>query len=63
MNELKVILYKTKDVADLFNVDEMTVRRWVESGELPAVKIGSQWFFNEKDILKRLNTKREGGEQ
>lgn len=30
--------YTTKDIATLFNVSEETVRRWIRSGELKAIK-------------------------
>lgn len=39
------------DVATLFKVEEPTVREWAKKGELPARKIGKQWFFNKQAIL------------
>lgn len=36
-------LYSVQDVADLFEVSEFTVRRWITSGELGAVRLGGSY--------------------
>ena len=33
----------TEEVADRFQVDEQTVRRWIKSGKLEAFKPGREW--------------------
>lgn len=39
------------EVAILFKVEEATVREWAKKKQLPARKIGKQWFFNRQAIL------------
>lgn len=36
-------LLKVADVATRCQVDALTVRRWIDRGELPAYKIGREW--------------------
>ena len=50
-------IYTVKDVAQMFKVHEMTVRRWVKEGKLPSKKTGSL-RFTEQDIKTFMkNTK------
>lgn len=35
-----------EQVANVFGVEESTVREWAKKGELPAKKVGKQWFFS-----------------
>ena len=39
-----------KQVADLLSVNERTVYRMVNSGELPGFKVSGSWRFMEEDI-------------
>jgi nitrogen PTS system EIIA component len=41
---------KIKDVADLLNVSETTIRRWLSDGKIPAYKINHQYRFNRLEI-------------
>jgi len=46
---------KSKQVAQLLNVDVQTIRRWVKSGKLSAVRINSKlMLFKQSDVQKRL---------
>lgn len=43
--------YRTvKDVADLLQVNEVTVRRWIKDGELRAIDIGKGWRIGPEDL-------------
>lgn len=43
--------YTTSGVAKILKVPARTVRGWVESGHLPAVKIGPRlWLVDPKDL-------------
>ncbi len=48
------LLYKIDDVAKLLNVSNITVRREVSRGNLPAVKIGRSLRFNVSDVKKYI---------
>lgn len=41
---------KIKDVAELLNVSETTVRRWLGDGKIPAYKIHGQYRFSRIEI-------------
>lgn len=41
---------KIKDVAELLNVSETTIRRWLADGKIPAYRIHHQYRFNRLEI-------------
>ena len=41
---------KIKDVADLLNVSETTIRRWLSAGRIPAYKLNHQYRFSRIEI-------------
>jgi PTS system nitrogen regulatory IIA component len=41
---------KIKEVAELLNVSETTIRRWLVDGKIPAYKINHQYRFNRSEI-------------
>jgi excisionase family DNA binding protein len=57
---LGISFYYLNEVAAEFQVNERTVRRWITSGKLEAMKLGGRWLIAESDIKdfikQRLNT-------
>lgn len=41
---------KVKDVADLLNVSEGTIHRWLVEGKIPGYRINQQYLFNRSEI-------------
>lgn len=41
---------KIKDVADLLNVSEKTIRRWISDGKIPAYRINQHYRFSRTEI-------------
>lgn len=41
---------KIKDVAELLNVSQITIQKWVEDGLIPTYKIDSQYRFSKQEI-------------
>jgi PTS system nitrogen regulatory IIA component len=41
---------KIKDVADLLNVSETTIRRWVSEGKIPNYRINQYYYFSRTEI-------------
>lgn len=41
---------KIKDVAELLNVSETTIRRWLSEGKIPAYRINHQYRFSRTEI-------------
>jgi len=47
-----------RDVAQLFNVSEKTVYRWIDQGVLPAYRINDQYRFNRAELLEWATSRR-----
>ncbi len=48
--------YTLKECEDIFHVTRVTLLKWVNTGKLPATKVGHKWLVtNEtvKELLKR----------
>ncbi len=41
---------KIKDITELLNVPEKTVRQWISEKRMPAYKIKNQYYFNKSEI-------------
>lgn len=41
---------KIKDVADLLNVSESTIRRWIADGKIPTYRINQHYYFSRTEI-------------
>ncbi|MEM8985239.1 MAG: helix-turn-helix domain-containing protein [Pseudomonadota bacterium] len=47
-----------KDVAELLQIGETTIRNWIRSGELPAIDVGREWRIAPKELEAFLETRR-----
>lgn len=47
-----------KEVSDLLQVGETTVRNWIHNRELPAINVGREWRIAPKDLEAFLETLR-----
>ena len=43
-------MYKIKEVAEILNFSERTIRQWVIDGKINAVKIMSEWRISEEEV-------------
>jgi len=41
---------KIKDIVELIQVPENTVKKWIDSGKIPAYKVKNQYYFNKSEI-------------
>jgi excisionase family DNA binding protein len=46
--------YTTEEVAEVFVVKPKTVRRWIEHGEIKAMKFHSQWRVPVSEVERLL---------
>jgi len=53
-------LLSTKEVAEMLNITSRTVRNLIDTGELPAYKIGRNWRIKKNDLMKFIE---EGSNQ
>jgi PTS system nitrogen regulatory IIA component len=49
---------KIKDIAELLQVPEKTIYKWIQEGKLPAYKINNQYRFNKSEINDWILTNR-----
>jgi nitrogen PTS system EIIA component len=47
-----------KDLSELINVSEKTIRRWIKEGSIPAYRINGQYRFNRTEILEWSTSRR-----
>ena len=53
-------MYTLQEVADMLNVSNRTVRNWIKSGKLPALKIVRQYRITKEDLAAFIqDSKRE----
>lgn len=45
-------IYTASEVAELFGVEHITVRRWIKKLKLNVKKKGNEWQFNAKHIAR-----------
>lgn len=57
MNGVMSELLTTRQVQDLLQVDRTTIYRMVESGRLPALRVGKQWRFARDAVADRLGVR------
>lgn len=57
---MEVKVYTTKEVAEIFNVSEATIRREVERGNLESFKIGVENRFTMYHLEQYANVKELG---
>jgi excisionase family DNA binding protein len=48
------------EVAEMLRVHERTLRRWVEAGRFPCIRVGSRIRFSREDVGRWLSARREG---
>lgn len=39
-----------KDVAEIFGVNRYSVKRWIEAGMIPAIKINGRLYIDSQDV-------------
>lgn len=54
-DEAEVKCYTTKQVADLVQVTDESIRNWITNGSLPAIKINGFWRVRHLDLKKFLD--------
>ena len=54
-------LLTTHQVQDLLNIDRTTIYRMVQSGQLPAIRVGKQWRFDRAEIDRWMRAQAASG--
>ena len=45
-----IVFLTTREIQDCLRVTPRTIYRLIESGELPAVRVGRRWRFRQSDL-------------
>jgi excisionase family DNA binding protein len=48
----KRMKYTPKEISKIACVHLNTVRNWIKSGKLPAVKVGGRWFIDRETFCR-----------
>lgn len=49
--------YTLKECEEIFHVTRVTLLHWVNSGKLPATKVGRKWLVKGETVKEILNRK------
>ncbi len=44
-------LYKVGDISDFLGIPRSSITRWARTGQIPAKKIGANWFLTGEEIM------------
>lgn len=47
--------YTLKECEDIFHVTRVTLLKWVNTGKLPATKVGQKWLVTNETVKTLLN--------
>ena len=47
-------VYTLQEVAKIFRVHEITVRRWIKSGKVKVKTVGRKYLFEESEVERLL---------
>ncbi len=50
--------YNPKEIAELLSVSEKTIRRYIKSGKIKAIKIGSRLKISESNYMEFVNSQK-----
>lgn len=48
-------LYTVKEIADMLQLHEGTIRRWFITGKIKGVKVGKLWYMKESDLKELID--------
>lgn len=48
----------TKEIASILKVNVLTIRRWIDSGKLPATFLGKEYRIKKSDYEKFLDERK-----
>lgn len=54
--KVKDKLLTIKDVAQLFNREQSTIRKRITNGQLPGHKVGRSWYVLESELMETIKS-------
>lgn len=51
--------YKVREVAKIFRVKPITVRKWCQSGNISAKKFGKSWYIYKDELAELISSSKK----
>ena len=51
--------YKVSEVAKIFKVKPITIRKWCQSGSISAKKFGKSWYIYKDELVELINSSKK----
>ena len=55
--------YKVSEVAEIFKVKPITIRKWCQGGNINAKKFGKSWYIYKDELAELMNSSRKSQNQ
>jgi len=55
--------YKVSDVAEIFKVKPITIRKWCQAGNINAKKFGKSWYIYKDELADLMNSSKKNEKQ
>jgi excisionase family DNA binding protein len=51
--------YKVSEVAEIFKVQPITIRKWCQAGNIDAKKFGKNWYIYKDKLAELMNSSKK----
>ena len=51
--------YKVSEVAEIFKVKPITIRKWCQAGNINAKKFGKSWYIYKDELADLMNSSKK----
>jgi len=51
--------YKVSEVAEIFKVKPITIRKWCQAGSINAKKFGKSWYIYKDELADLMNSSKK----
>lgn len=55
--------YKVNEVAEIFKVKPITIRKWCQAGNINAKKFGKSWYIYKDELADLMNSSKKNESQ
>ena len=55
--------YKVSEVAEIFKVKPITIRKWCQAGNINAKKFGKSWYIYKDELADLMNSSKKNESQ
>ena len=55
--------YKVSEVAEIFKVKPITIRKWCQTGNINAKKFGKSWYIYKDELADLMNSSKKNENQ